>query len=152
MNGRLGTTDCVAFGYDISPPAFEQANRLFLGFNFRTLDLTQPPAQHADGKGQGDSRILFIFRGTVWYVFPAIANVVAVIRNLMSAGVQLLVVRNFPPLDAPFVGKEIRPDYHVMIDRFQSHFVPVRHLRYQDTLKTANDIWFAGLFRMRQSE
>lgn len=29
MRDRLGTTDCVSFGYDISPTACEQASRLF---------------------------------------------------------------------------------------------------------------------------
>ncbi len=154
MRDRLGTTDCVAFGYDISPTACEQAGRLFPGFNFRTLNLSQPPTQPADGTGrsQGCPRRLFIIRGTLWYVFPAIANVVAGLRNLMSAGDLLLVVQKFPPLEAPFVSKEIFPDHHAVIDRFQSNFVPVRHLWYQDTLKTANDNWFIGLFRPRQSE
>jgi SAM-dependent methyltransferase len=145
----LGSADCRAFGYDISPTACEKARALFPTFTFDTLDLTveseAPPARLRSASPR-----LFIIRGTLWYVFPKLANVVNVIRNLMADCDQLLVVQNFPPLDQPFIGKEVLPNHHALLEHFSRRFRPVRHVWYQDTLKTANDNWFIGLFSPEQ--
>jgi len=74
---------------------------------------------------------------------------VKTIRNLMSPGDKLLVVQNFPPLAGSFIGKEVIPNHTVLIEHFAGAFLPVRHVWYEDTLKTANDNWFIGLFSLR---
>ena len=70
----------------------------------------------------------------------------------MSGGDQLLVVQNFPPLDSSFIGKDVIPNHHALIEHFSGLFVLVRHLWYEDTLKVANDNWFIGCFSLRGTE
>lgn len=147
MRKSLGSKNCRSFGYDISATACDKARTLFPSFSFRTLDLTLvPEAPAATSPLRSAARRLFIIRGTLWYVFPKLVNVVNMIRSLMSADDQLLVVQNFPPLERAFVGKDVIPDHSALIQYFSTCFLPVRHLWYQDTLKTANDNWFIGLF------
>jgi hypothetical protein len=67
----------------------------------------------------------------------------------MSADDKLLVVQNFPPLDGPFIGKDVIPDHSRLIRQFAGSFFPVRHLWYEDTLKVANDNWSIGVFSLR---
>jgi SAM-dependent methyltransferase len=151
IRDSLGSKDCQAFGYDISPTACEKARTLFPAFSFNTLDLTavaERPA--ARRRAQSAVRRLFLIRGTLWYVFPRLANVVNMIRSMMAEGDQLLVVQNFPPLENSFVGKDILPNHSALIQHFASCFLAVRHIWYQDTLKSANDNWFIGLFSPRQ--
>lgn len=64
----------------------------------------------------------------------------------MSDGDKLLVVQNFPPLAGPFIGQDVIPNHHALIEHFAAAFLPVRHIWYEDTLKAANDNWFIGLF------
>ncbi len=148
LRNSLGDTQTRAFGYDVSPTACAKAAGLFPQFSFTTLDLT------ADSTGVTapdlPARRLFVIRGTLWYVFPKLANVVDLIRAMMGAGDRLLVVQNFPPLERPFVGKDVLPDHHALIGHFARRFTPVRHLWYQDSVKTANDNWFIGLFSTGQ--
>lgn len=87
-----------------------------------------------------------MIRGTLWYVFPKIENVVSNIRKMMSTNSSLLVVQNFPPLDKPFIGKDIIPDHLALISHFSQHFVLDRHIWYEDKSRFANDNWFIGLF------
>jgi hypothetical protein len=144
LRQHLGATQCRAFGYDVSPTACTKAAELFPQFSFTTLDLTAAATRVT--APDSAARRLFAIRGTLWYVFPKLANVVDVIRSMMGASDRLLVVQNFPPLDRPFVGKDVIPDHHALIGHFSRRFTPVRHLWYQDTVKTANDNWFIGLF------
>jgi hypothetical protein len=69
----------------------------------------------------------------------------------MAAGESLLVVQNFPPLDKPFVGKDVIPDHRAIIEHFSSCFELKRHIWYEDRLRVANDNWFIGLFTAGQS-
>lgn len=142
----VGGTDCRGFGYDVSQTACEQAAALFPSFAFRALDLTQQPLEAPVRPATQRARRLFAIRGTLWYVFPKMPQVVALIRSLMSEGESLLVVQNFPPLERPFIGKEVIPDHHALVGHFSDRFSLVRHLWYQDVAKTANDNWFIGLF------
>lgn len=151
MRERLGTKDSRAFGYDISSTACEKARTLFPEARFAPLDLMLPTAVSAGAQPEVPARRLFIIRGTLWYVFPQLANVVKVIRSMTAVGDQLLVVQNFPPLENSFVGKDVIPDHHALIRHFSGSFVPVRHVWYQDTFKTSNDNWFIGLFSPRQN-
>ncbi len=66
----------------------------------------------------------------------------------MSDGDKLLLVQNFPPLADSFIGKDVIPNHHALIKYFARTFFPVRHIWYEDTLKSANDNWFIGLFKI----
>lgn len=147
MHRSLGATGCRGFGYDIAGTACAKAKGAFPGFNFQMLDLTSVPRNSLANR-KLESRRLFIIRGTLWYVFPHIAQVVRTIRSLMVAGDRLLVVQNFPPLDGAFIGKDVIPNHVALMRHFAAHFVTVRHLWCQDTIKAANDNWFIGLFTL----
>jgi hypothetical protein len=58
----------------------------------------------------------------------------------------LLVDQNFPPLDSNFIGKQVIPDERALIGHFSRRFRLVRSVWYRDTVATANDNWFIGLF------
>lgn len=147
MRRRLGTADCRGFGYDISGTACAKASLAFPELKFETLDLTSDAAERLpSADGGAVARRLFVIRATLWYVFPKIARVVQLIRSCMSTGDRLLVVQNFPPLDRPFVGKEVIPNHRALMDHFVAAFVCVRHLWYEETVKNANDNWFIGVF------
>ena len=139
--------DAKGFGYDVPKTACAEAALNFPEYSFQTLDLTvdpESPPRSTHGR-------LFLLRGTLWYIFPKIAKVVAVIRRMMSNGDRLLVVQNWPPLGEKFIGKEIFPDHHAAIEHFSSFFTLTRHIWYADTVKTANDNWFIGLFDLKGS-
>jgi hypothetical protein len=61
----------------------------------------------------------------------------------------LLVVQNFPPLASSFIGKDVLPNHHALMSHFSLAFLPVRHIWYEDSIKSANDNWFIGLFDTR---
>ncbi len=94
-----------------------------------------------------ESKSLFVIRGTLWYVFPKIENVVENIAAIMNESGLLLIVQNFPPLDSNFVGKDILPNYKAIEARFQRHFEVIRSIWYQDLLRNKNDNWYIGLFK-----
>lgn len=79
-------------------------------------------------------------------MFLKLDIVIHTIRGLMSDGDKLLVVQNFPPLSGSFIGKVVIANHHALIKHFSSVFLPVRHIWCEDTLKSANDNWFIGLF------
>ncbi len=64
----------------------------------------------------------------------------------MNPGEMLLVVQNFPPLNRPFIGKEVIPNHKALIRHFEGEFKMFRHLWYQDFQKEVNDNWFIGIF------
>lgn len=148
MRGQVGAPDCRASGYDISETAILTAGASFPDISFRHLDLTAP-ADGAIAETKASSRRLFMIRGTIWYVAPKLTEVVTKIRSLMLPADLLLVVQNFPALDQPFVGKDVVPSHAELIRHFSARFVPHRHLWYEDSLKSANDNWFIGLFSPR---
>lgn len=147
MGERVGASGSQCFGYDISETACRKAKQQFPDFQFMVLDLTAPTSHKP--QAQVTSRRLFIIRGTLWYVFPKLDVVIKTIRGLMNAGDKLLVVQNFPPLANSFIGKDVLPNHHALIAHFASAFLPMRHIWYEDTLKSANDNWFIGLFNTR---
>lgn len=149
LRRHLGAKECRAYGYDISPTACAKARGLFPDFEFRILDLAADPPTPRDEPPASTPR-LFVVRGTLWYVFPKLATVIKTVSSLMARSDHLLIVQNFPPLDRPFVGKDVIPDHHALIAHFSSRFKLVRHLWYEDSVKTANDNWFIGLFSTGQ--
>jgi len=140
----------MSYGYDISPSACDQAAKIFPNSIFRVLDLTtanrQPPTANRQDPAVNK---LFMIRGTLWYVFPALKNVITNINSWMNSGDKLIVVQNFPPLSKQFIGKDVIPDHAALILHFSSHFILNRHIWYEDTYKCANDNWFIGLFTPR---
>jgi SAM-dependent methyltransferase len=151
LHERLGNSSCKAYGYDISSTACEKARAIFPDFVFRQMDLTAAPsAAPQEAASATDAKRLFAIRGTLWYVFPHISNVVDTIANRMTGSDHLLVVQNFPPPHTTFVGKEVIPDPAALVRHFSSHFRPVRTVWYEDTIKAANDNWFIGYFTLRR--
>ncbi|MFL6601406.1 MAG: class I SAM-dependent methyltransferase [Steroidobacteraceae bacterium] len=148
LRNALGSPDCRAFGYDISATACDKARKLFPGYTFSEMDLRLDRAAPAIPVRCADPG-LFVIRGTLWYVFPNLANVVNNIRRMMSGADVLLVVQNFPPLERSFIGKDVIPDAHALMRHFSTCFPPIRHIWYEDALGTSNDNWFIGLFSPR---
>jgi len=148
MSRQLGTKDCRSVGYDVSPTACQKAASLFPRAEFLPLDLTVG----TEGRPRvgGGLRRLFMIRGTLWYVFPKLGRVIETIGSLMAEDDTLLVVQNFPPLHSTFVGKEVIPDHRALVQHFSQQFEVKRSLWYEDTLKTANDNWFIGIFSPRR--
>lgn len=143
----LGTDESRCFGYDISETACTKARIDWPNFEFTLLDLTAPSATKFRPKtSDPEGHRLFVIRATLWCVFPKLHAVIDVIRGLMSDGDQLMVIQNFPPLDSSFVGKDVIPDHIALLKHFSVAFSPVRHMWFQDTLKSTNDNWFIGLF------
>jgi SAM-dependent methyltransferase len=138
----------VSFGYDISETACKNAAITFPRSRFCVLDLTEPIKEMPPGTKAVDvnSTRLFIVRGTLWYVYPKLSTVIENIRRMMESGDKLLVVQNFPPLDEPFIGKDVIPDHPALISHFSHHFSLHRHIWYEDSLGTSNDNWFIGIF------
>ncbi len=148
--GMVGSDACRCFGYDISETACMKARQAWPDFKFSQFDLTSPTALKQDAATRTtETKRLFIIRGTLWYVFPKLDTVIGAIRGLMDDGDRLLVVQNFPPLGSTFIGKEVIPDHLSLINHFSSAFLLTRHLWYEDTLKSANDNWFIGLFSVK---
>ncbi|MEN9862352.1 MAG: hypothetical protein RLZZ601_116 [Pseudomonadota bacterium] len=149
MRSRVGNSGAKCFGYDISETACIKAKQQYPNFHFSVLDLTLPINQSLNQSI--NIRRLFIIRGTLWYVFPKLDIVIKTIRSMMCDGDKLLVVQNFPPLTDSFIGKDILPNHHALIKHFTATFLPVRHIWYEDTLKSANDNWFIGLFKINNA-
>ena len=153
----LGVEECDGFGYNISETAVVRASRNFPKYCFSVKDLTRPQdgSSMAGGEqvihGTGVRR-LFALRGTLWYVFPQMADVVKTVRSKMLSGDKLLVAQNFPPLKGAFyrLGKEVIPNHLSIIEHFSGHFYLQKHLWFEDKLKNSNDNWFIGLFSLRQ--
>ncbi|WP_162653336.1 class I SAM-dependent methyltransferase [Lentilitoribacter sp. Alg239-R112] len=145
---NLGDTECKLVGYDISLNATKKAKALFPDNTYIVADLTgdEPISNDLMSSTQSSQR-LFIIRGTLWYVFPKLDNVVKNICGLMKSNDLLLIVQNFPPLSNNFIGKEVIPNHLAIVDNFEPFFHLVRHMWYENTQKSANDNWFIGLFQ-----
>jgi SAM-dependent methyltransferase len=139
-----------SFGYDISETACKKAALNFPRSKFSVLDLTEPMVEMPSGMQVADANPvrLFIVRGTLWYVYPKLSVVVENIKTMMARGDKLLVVQNFPPLDEPFIGKDVIPDHSALINHFSRCFTLHRHIWYEDSLGTSNDNWFIGIFSL----
>ena len=151
MHKQVGAKECRGFGYDISETACQKARLSYPEFDFQTIDMTIASEQTSlSANSRAENRRLFVIRGTLWYVFPKLSNVIKTIRSKMRQGDKLLVVQNFPPLDKPFIGKDVIPNHHALIEHFSGSFALMRSLWYEDAIKAANDNWFIGLFFLRE--
>ena len=150
LGENIGTDNCTLIGMDISETACIKAKGLFENANFMVFDLRDKPltTNHKPQTTNHNKR-LFCIRGTLWYVFPKINNVVHNIANHICKGERLLVSQNFPPLDSLFVGKDIIPDYQALIHHFSPFFSVKRSIWFQDFVSDVNDNWFIGLFERK---
>jgi SAM-dependent methyltransferase len=132
-------------GFDISKTACDKAKNLFPEYHFYVNDLMKKNIIEKQ-VNLNEKNKLFCIRGTLWYVYPEIENVVENISNHMKINDPLLVSQNFPPLDSNFVGKEIIPDHKAIINYFSKHFKVERSIWSQDYKSNSNDNWFICLF------
>jgi hypothetical protein len=90
MRSRLGAPECSGFGYDIAETACAKAKLSFPEFSFQTLDLTRAAGPIASTrKSAATTSKLFMIRGTLWYVFPHMVQVVRTIRSLMLSRITM---------------------------------------------------------------
>jgi SAM-dependent methyltransferase len=146
LGENLEVNSHQCFGYDISETACRKAKKIFPDFFFQQLDLTKLEYNMFEKQESDKKRRLFVVRCTLWYVFPELSKVIENIKNIMLDDDMLLIVQNFPPFDTAFIGKEVIPDHNSLIRHFNHSFVIVRHLWFEETLKSVNDNWFVGLF------
>lgn len=132
----------IAYGFDISETACQQAKSIFPQYRFDSLDLLSTDLAHPDQLSEALSPSLFMIRGTLWYLVSDLPLVIYNIRKMMKSNDYLLVVQNFPPLESEFVGKKEMSDYKALIGYFSSQFKLERHVWYVDASKNVNDNWF----------
>lgn len=127
-------------GADVSPTAVSKASARFPAISFKVMDLKTPLCGHETYDG-------VVIRGCFWYLFDAMATVAANLAALIRPGGCLLLAQNFPPLDSPFIGKEVLPSPDALLAFFRPCFETVVDCRLSDRiLNGGNDDWviFAG--------
>lgn len=139
----VGSYPCNTIGYDVSATCCEKARKIFPNTTFNVLDLMQDKAGPIDNIQS--TKKLFSIRGTLWYVFPEMQNVVNNISNMTTKGDYLLVSQNFPPLDSQFVGKDVIPNPDSIIKWFDK-FTPLKTIFLEDKVSKDNSNWFVGVF------
>jgi len=141
-----GTDNSVIYGYDVSKTACEKGSSLFPNIVFQEFDLTAELTDYEleeKRKEKGEKRKgLFMLRGTLWYVFPKIRNVVRNISTLVHKGEYFLVSQNFPPLSSNFVGKDVIPNPYKILELFSGSFKPHKSIWLEDKISDGNDNWF----------
>ena len=145
LRRQVGAQSCEASGSDISPTACTKASALFPHARFFVDDLTRV-SQGRTGRPAPSGRGLASIRGTLWYVFPHLEEVVRNLAERLGSADVLLVSQNFPPLDSNFIGKDVIPDPASLLRRFSAHLRCRRWLWYEDREAGKNDNWFIGLF------
>lgn len=140
---HVGTPSCHPIGYDVSKTCCEQAKKLFPDCTFHEFNLMRNDNQ--DYFETFGDKNLFSLRGTLWYVFPKIENVVNNISKATAKGDLLLISQNFMPLDGKFVGKEVIPNPNKIIELFND-FTPIKTIFLEDVQSKDNSNWFIGMF------
>lgn len=142
LKRTAGNPNCFTAGYDISKTCCDKAKALFPESTFQTFNLTDHTCPQVSIKYK--SR-LFSIRGTLWYVFPKIDNVINNINNMTTTNDLLLISQNFPPLNSNFVGKEVIPNPEAIINLFNK-FAPIKTIFLEDKVSQNNNNWFTGIF------
>lgn len=137
-----GTENPILYGYDISETACKKGKILFPHITFRQLNLMAANSVKFQANRIKGNKAIFLLRGTLWYVFPAMDNVVRNITNLIDGGGYLLISQNFPPLSSNFIGKDIIPNPQAIISFFSSFFKPLKTIWLEDKISDGNDNWF----------
>lgn len=88
-----------------------------------------------------------MLRGTLWYMFPKISNVVQNISSIVNSGHYFLVSQNFPPLSSNFVGKDVIPEPQAILNLFSKCFKPLKTLWLEDKISDGNDNWFITIMQ-----
>jgi len=133
-----GTENPVLNAYDVSKTACKKGSLLFPNITFQQFNLM---AEHPDYEREEKSNALFMLRGTLWYVFPKINNVVRNISSIVNKGDYFLVSQNFPPLSSSFVGKDVIPNPQAILNLFSS-FLPLKTIWLEDKISEGNNNWF----------
>lgn len=136
-------------GIDISETACIKAKETFPDLSFIPSDFTKLYGSRLF-KDLNFSNRLFVIRGTLWYVFPHIEDVLLNIALHMERRDTLLVSQNFPPLDCNFVGKNVFPNPDSVISVFSGKFTIIQSVWLQDHNSSGNDNWFIGLFKKKE--
>jgi hypothetical protein len=142
---HCGTDDPILHGYDVSKTACDKGNAIFPNIIFHQFDLMAEQPIHSEDRNEEKRKALFMLRGTLWYVFPKIGNVVQNIGSITNKGDYFLVSQNFPPLSSKFVGKDVIPDPHTILDLFSDLFKPLKTIWLEDKTSEGNDNWFIAL-------
>lgn len=148
LKRNVGAQGCTLVGSDISPTCLKKAKEIFPNIEFYELDLMKDNKQMDKWIGKGRKR-LFAIRGTLWYVFPNMGNVVRNIGNRTEGEDFLLVSQNFPPLESNFVGKDVIPNPEAIIIWLRKYFSPLKTIWLEDKTSKGNDNWFIGIFKRR---
>ena len=151
LGKNVGEDNCKLFGLDISETACKKAKKLFHGNDFKVFDLMQNPNIKKPLQLQNKYKNrLFSIRGTIWYVYPKIRNVVKNIAYYVCKNDTLLLSQNFPPLDSSFVGKNIISHPQELVNYFSVFFDVMKSIWFEDTLSRGNDNWFICLFKRKK--
>ena len=138
----LGARGCRLEAYDVSPTATAKARSLFPYATFDVLDVTSPPEsmrERSAASATGADRRLTTIRACFWYLLPHMDRVVRNLRAITGDGQHLLVSQNFPPLDAPFVGKEVIPTPDRLLEHLAPCFQPLLTNGHEDRTSRGND-------------
>lgn len=139
---NCGSDNHVLYGYDVSKTACEKGAHLFPKISFKEFDLMAEHPVKFKEKRREEKKVLFLLRGTLWYVFPKMDNVVRNITNIVNRGDYFLISQNFPPLSAEFVGKDVIPNPNAILDLFGSYFMPLKTIWLEDKISDGNSNWF----------
>ncbi len=131
-------------GTDVSPEAVRRASGLFPARRFEVMDIMEP------GAARGRQFDLVAVRGCFWYLFPRLDVVVSNLTELAGPHGWIFISQNFPPLDRPFVGRDVIPNPESLVDRFRPAFEIVTKV-YAESQEpeTPNDNWILFLGRRR---
>ena len=149
LKKNVGSSKVKTTGYDISQTCCEKAKEIFPDFDFRVFDLMKDNEYNIIQSQEQTARNLFSIRGSLWYVFPKMGNVVKNISGITKKGDFLLVSQNFPPLENNFVGKDVIPTPEAIVEWFGSYFEPLKTIWLDDKKSQGNDNWFIGVFLRR---
>lgn len=151
ISETCGSCSPVLYGYELSNTACKRGKSVFPDINFSQFDLM---AVYSDSElkkfkipQRKEQKILFMLRGTLWYVFPEIDRVVKNISRVTPTGAFFLVSQNFPPLCSDFVGKNVIPNPQAILDLFSNILKPIKSLWLEDNISNGNDNWFMSIMQ-----
>ena len=136
-----GTDNPVLYGYDVSETACKKGRALFPNITFQQFDLMAEHTVKFKEKRREENKVLFLLRGTLWYVFPKMDNVVRNIINIVNRGDYFFISQNFPPLSSNFVGKDVIPNPQAIFSFFSSFFKPLKAIWLEDKISAGNNNW-----------
>ncbi|GAI76490.1 unnamed protein product, partial [marine sediment metagenome] len=151
-----GADNPALHGYDVSKTACKKGSSLFPDIAFQQFDLMDnyteddlEEKRREEKRREEKSNALFMLRGSLWYVFPKINNVVRNISSIVKRGDYFLVSQNFPPLSSNFVGKDVMPNPQAILDLFSTFFKPLKTIWLEDKMSDGNDNWFITIMERR---